>query len=308
MKKVAIITIILMQSIIISIAINAASLPHTADTNNNKSTNIYQYFKRRSYQWDAKLHQSTGIATSFEQSIFRYKHQQPPICNVEDVDGSSSILHRPPPLSTTKKKQIKQIIQDIFSSYPKFLSKSSLTFGLCRSIPSDVEKEDCNHLQTSLLHLNVLTFGKTLIVKSPKHIFIDNKALLSTEKEVVCCIEIPIEGGLLANIESKSSTTTKSKKDKDHGCIRFTWLQTKQPKQPNQQQDFKKHNKYHHPEKIILITEIRGNYHPTLAGNKLPISNMRKVLYYSTQRMVHTYVMWRYHDYVVKEYSRRIDG
>jgi len=134
-------------------------------------------------------------------------------------------------------------------------------------------------------------------VKPPKHILIDNKSS-STEKEVVCCIEIPIEGGLLANVESKSTTTSK-KKDVDHGCIRFTWLQTKQPNN----QYIKKHIKYQHPE-IILTTEIRGKYRPTLAGNKLPISNTRKMLYYSTQRMVHTYVMWRYHDYVVKEYSR----
>lgn len=129
MKKVALKNyIILFQSI----AINAASLLHTTDTNNNKSKHINQYYKRRSYQWDANLHQPTGIASSFEQSIFHYKHQ-PPICNVEDVDGLSSILHRPTPLSMTKKKQMKHIIQDIFSSYPKFLTKPSLTFGLCRT-------------------------------------------------------------------------------------------------------------------------------------------------------------------------------
>ena len=148
------------------------------------------------------------------------------------------------------------------------------------------------------MHLNVLTFGKPRIVKpSTKHIFMNDRLSTATKEEVVCCIEIPIEGGLLANVES--STTNKSKKE-DHGCIRFTWLQTKQPN--------KQHTKKHinHP-KIILITEIRGSYRPTLAGSKLPISNMRKVLYYSTQRMLHTYVMWKYHDYVVKEYSRRID-
>jgi len=303
-KKVTIITIILIQSIII--AINAASLLlHTSsDTNNNKSKNINQYYNRRSYQWNANLHQTTGIASSFEQSIF-HKHQQPPICNVEDVDVLSSILHRPS-LSMTKKKQMKETIQDLFSLYPTFLSKPSLTFGLCRSIPSNVEKEDCNHhLQTSLLHLNMLIFGKPRIVEPPKHIFINDKS----SSNVVCCIEIPIEGGLLANVESKSSTTNKSKskkkkKNEDHGCIRFTWLQTKQP---NKQQHTQKHIEYQQPE-IILITEIRGMYRPTLAGNKLPTSNMRKILYYSTQRMVHTYVMWRYHDYVVKECSRRIDG
>jgi len=148
-----------------------------------------------------------------------------------------------------------------------------------------------------------LTFGKPRIVKPPKHIFIDHESSTVTKEEVVCCIEIPIEGGLLANVESKSSTlnTKSKKKDKDHGCIRFTWLQTKQPNK--QQQHTKKHIKC--PD-IILITEIRGKYHPTLAGNKLPISNMRKMLYYSTQRMLHTYVMWRYHDYVVTELSRRL--
>jgi len=304
MKVAIIINIILIHQSII--AINAASLPHTTDTNNNKSKHINQYYKRRSYQWNANLHRQTGIATSFEQSIFHNKHQ-PPICSGEDVDGFSDVLHRPSPLSisTTKKEQIKHTIQDIFSSYPNFLSKPSLTFGLCRSIPSDVEKEDCNlHLQTSFLHLNVLIFGKPRIVKPKHHIVIDNKAP-SIKKEVVCCIEIPIEGGLLAIIESKSTTTkSKKKNEKDHGCLRFTWLQTKQPNK--QQQHTKKHKEYQQPE-IILITEIRGKYRPTLAGNKLPISNMRKVLYYSTQRMVHTYVMWRYHDYVVKEYSRRID-
>jgi len=46
---------------------------------------------------------------------------------------------------------------------------------------------------------------------SKKHIFINNKSS-STEKErVICCIEIPIKGGLLANVESKSSTTSKKK-------------------------------------------------------------------------------------------------
>ena len=305
MKKVAIKTyLLLIQSII---AINATSRQHIADTNNNKSKKTYKYYKRRSYQWNANLHQPTGIATSFEQSIF-HKHQSQPNCNVEDDDGSSNILHRTPLSTTTKKEQMKNIIQDIFSNYPTFLTKPSLTFGLCRSVPSNVEeKEDCNHnLQTSLLHLNVLTFGKPRIVKPSKHIFINDNRPSSTEEEVICCIEIPIEGGLLANVESSASTTTKSKKKKkkkkkeDHGCIRFTWLQTKQPKY--QQRDIKYTN---HP-KIILITEIRGSYRPTLAGSKLPISNMRKVLYYSTQRMLHTYVMWKYHDYVVRECSRRI--
>ena len=170
MKKVAIINyIILIQSIII--AINAASLLHTADANNNKSKHTNQYYKRMSYQWNANLHQPTGIATSFEQSIFYNKHQSPPICKEDDDDddGLSDVLHRPS-LATTKKEQIKHIIQDIFSSYPKFLTKPSLTFGLCR-IPSNVK--DCNHhLQTSLLHLNVLIFGKPRIVKPSKKAYL----------------------------------------------------------------------------------------------------------------------------------------
>jgi len=118
MKKVAIIiNIILIQSIII--AINAASL-HTTDTNNNKSKHTKQYYKRRSYQWNANLNQPTGIATSFEQSIF-HKHQMPPNCYVENNDGFSNVLHR----STTKKKQqIKHIVQ--FSVYILCTSNSHL--------------------------------------------------------------------------------------------------------------------------------------------------------------------------------------
>lgn len=250
-------------------------------------------FERKSFTWRANLNDLTGVATSFEQSVF-----QP--------ENNDDIMH-----PSTNKKVVQKIVQDIFSQYPIYLGSPSLTLGLCRSVVSSRttshvmknENEDsyCN-LQTSLFHFNMLSFGKPrLIEKSNKNIrstIVDNICRFSDDTdttiikdgEIICCVEIPIVGGLLANVDYSISTGS----NEDHGCLRFTWLLETQP------------NNYQHTSKIILITEIAGRYQPALAGTKLPISPLNNILYCSTQRMLHVYVMWRYHDHVVKEYRRRL--
>ena len=237
-------------------------------------------FERKSFTWRANLNGLTGVATSFEQSIFQ------PINNDDIIQPS------------TNNKEVQNIVQDIFSQYPIYLGSPSLTLGLCRSVVTSTsshvmnEKEEsyCN-LQTSLFHFNMLLFGKPRLIKSNKKIrstiTVDNVCRFTDDTTIICCVEIPIVGGILANIDDSISST------EDHGCLRFTWLQT----QPNN---------YHHTPKIIILTEITGGYQPTLAGTKLPISPLNKILYCSTQRMLHAYVMWRYHDHVVKEYRRRL--
>ena len=247
-------------------------------------------FERKSFTWRANLNGLTGVATSFEQSVF-----QP--------ENNDDIMH-----PSTNKKVVQKIVQDIFSQYPIYLGSPSLTLGLCRSVVSSTtshvmknENEDsyCN-LQTSLFHFNMLSFGKPRLIKSNSNIrstIVDNVCRFSDDTdttiikdgEIICCVEIPIVGGLLANVNDSISTGS----NEDHGCLRFTWLQT----QPNN---------YQHTSKIIILTEIAGRYQPALAGTKLPISKLNNILYCSTQRMLHVYVMWRYHNHVVKEYRRRL--
>ena len=269
----------------------------------------YKY-KRTSYQWEANLHRSTGVATSFEQSIFK---------------SSTSTLSAS---KDSRQKNIIIILQEIFSRYPKYLSRPSLTFGLCKTsssllLPSS--SSITNNLQSSILNLNLLSFGTPSIIiqssssSSKKKLLKDTKYCQSINSmnddddnvTIICCVEIPIVGGLLAhNIDCKEEV-------EDNGCLRFTFLQQQQQSTTPQSNNNNQHDNNQITTTIVLTTQIAGNYRPTIACGTsslssssprllLPISKFRKLVYCSTQRMVHTYVMWRYHDHVVNEYMKKI--
>ena len=268
----------------------------------------YKY-KRTTYQWEANLHRSTGVATSFEQSIFK-----------------SSTLTSTLSASNYSQKNIIIILQEIFSRYPKYLSRPSLTFGLCKTsssllLPSS--SSITNNLQSSILNLNLLSFGTPSIIiqssssSSKKKLLKDTKYCQSINSmnddddnvTIICCVEIPIVGGLLANtnkIDCKEEV-------EDNGCLRFTFLQQQQQSTTPQSTNNNNHDNQI-TTTIVITTQIAGNYRPTIACGTsssssrllLPISKFRKLVYCSTQRMVHTYVMWRYHDHVVNEYMKKI--
>ena len=150
-------------------------------------------------------------------------------------------------------------------------------------------------------------------------------------EEMICCIEIPIIGGLLAlgdaptRDPSAANTANAPKYRKsstnpsvtDRGYLRFTWIEaqchTNQRKnhhrhQKKQQQQYHHQHDQHHlqvsqPE-IRIVTQICGRYRPTLAGHTLPIPKWRHRMYCSTQRIFHAYVMWRFHGYVMNEYGK----
>jgi hypothetical protein len=102
------------------------------------------------------------------------------------------------------------------------------------------------------------------------------KPIFKTNNNTVCCVKIPIVGGFLAKINPNSA---------DHGCLSFTWHQEKN--------------------NITLVTEIAGNYQPTLAGSRIPVPLWRNILYSSTQRLFHEYVMWRFHGFILKEFEKQ---
>lgn len=239
------------------------------------------HIKRKSFLWKASLDRDTGVASSYERSIF-------------NIFGGNEII-----LGQNTNKGQKEFVWNQFSKYPHFLQKSSLTLGLCRTVPS-TSHDECFNLQTSFLPLNMLTFGKPRMVVSPKKM---NSARNNVKDgpfgDIVCCVEIPIVGGMLAKVfdeeqqKSLKSTPNKSNEN-DHGCLRFTWFST----------NYSDHHQGQQPDNIVLVTEIAGNYQPSLAGNRIPIPEWRNIMYCSTQRLLHTYVMWRFHGFVVKEYQR----
>jgi len=139
-------------------------------------------------------------------------------------------------------------------------------------------------VRTPFLSSSVLTFGAPRAASS-EALRLVRDAHRPKFGEAVCCVEIPIVGGLLANADPS---------EEDRGCLRFTWLRTETHRERTGE--------------IVLVTEIAGGYRPSLAGNTLPAPLWRKAMYCSTQRMVHAYVMWRFHGFAVGEYRRRVDG
>lgn len=200
-------------------------------------SNASPFYRRRSFTWRASLDSCNGIASSLEQSVYSPKEEE---------------------LVIPSKREINTFAQNEFCNYPQFLQKASLTLGLCRVLPST--EHYCN-LCTSILPIKVLTFGKPIIKQ---------------ESNKICCVQIPIVGGLLAKMNPDLA---------DNGCLRFTWRWEKK--------------------NILLVTEIAGNYQPALAGSVIPVSYWRKMLYSSTQRLLHEYVMWRYHSSVLKEFEKQ---
>lgn len=253
--------------------------------------------KRKSFSWLASLDRNSGIASSLERSLFQQ----------EGDDSTGERTHQ----SKKRDEAIEQFAKEIFSEYPTFLGRPSLTLGLCRAVKSSSSasraKHHCN-LMTSLLPLNLLAFGTPVVISSKKNNrskdYDDNDG---NSGEVVCRIEIPIVGGLLAKLDNpalseKPSTGKKSNKQRlDNGRLRFTWLNISEKGEKPQ-------HLYFHSNKIILLTEIVGNYRPSLAGHRIPIPAWRNIFYCSTQRIVHAYVMWRFHGFAMNKYRKEISS
>lgn len=202
-----------------------------------RQLNASLLYRKQSFTWRASLDSCNGIASSLEQSVYSPKEEE---------------------LILPSKREINEFALIEFCNYPQFLQKASLTLGLCRVLPST---EHYCKLCTSILPLNVLSFGKPIVKQ---------------KSNAICCVKIPIVGGLLAKVNPSLA---------DNGCLRFTW--------------------YQGGKNITLVTEIAGNYQPALAGSKIPIPYWRKMLYSSSQRLLHEYVMWRYHGSILKEFEKQ---
>ena len=275
--SIALTMLLIFQASRAIVAVEGAVPSNSCAASKRVATKSSTRANRKSFKWKASLDCNTGVASSLEKSCVR-------------IYSRSQTL----PLLPSK-NEVKFFAQEIFSKYPQFLGERTLTLGLCSVAPSKKNPHQCN-LRSSIIPVDVLIFGSPRIVssKSSKFETIGGGDGSEICEKIICCVEIPIVGGLLAHTSSKDDAINS---DSEFGFLKFTWIQQSENKVDKLQQ---------RQSDIILVTEIAGYYRPTLAGKNTPIPYWRKKLYCSTQRMFHAYVMWRYHGFVANEFTRSV--
>ena len=156
---------------------------------------------------------------------------------------------------------------ELFSNYPKWLVRKRVTFGsLCLR-----ERAICDSL-----------FGSKLLIfdSFPSY---DEESENSVGKKVHFLL--PISGGGLAN----RGDNRQSEADFSFGSLQFTLTESNSKNQETQPV-------------LELETRVVG-FKSAIAGSA-PVGKVRKLIYLSSQRLVHAYVMWRYHRYISSELSR----
>ena len=231
----------------------------------NKPFNSASALPLLNFQWTASLDSKSGLAQSFEQS------------------HSHSIM-----VKKWAKEVMQQKSQELFRDYPKWLCRFGTTLGLLRAVemPWIVEdhefffagekegsrKRKVKHVVricSSLFGLELLTFGvpEDEDVQYGKHL----------HSEASCCVRFPVLGGILAYKPAK-------------GCICFDMHLKGVEKMNESNGDVKSET-----QSLVLESRVE-DYHPAISGG-VPVNPVRRLMYLGSQRLVHAYVMHRFHCY-----------
>ena len=163
-----------------------------------------------------------------------------------------------------KNEKSSSIARKIFQEYPSWLCQGGITLGLLKAESYSYGRNKHRvRVHDRLFGINVITFGQptssSLQLKHQK-----NNSCSATTK-----VELPIVGGCLVSRPTDTDTCS--------GCLQFI-LQTSSVGVAR------------------LETGIAGDYFPALVGQP-PVLPIRAWVYQSTQSMVHSYIMWRFHQH-----------
>ena len=237
----------------------------------------------RVFRWHASLNRMTGEATATETSIPRRPRRAaspkyaPNVCDDEKV------------------------LAELLKSYPEWLSKPSVSFGVLRTSPlseaDDVSRNRIDRARAaqtyspsgvsinSLFGLNLLCFGE------PRISIMKMKASSSGRRRSFQA-DLPVLGGLLDG--KRDAAVPSSKNTNEHGCIRFVVEQEEIRDGDGKRRDRRCW-------RIVRIEScICDGYRPAIAG-AIPVNPIRKAAYLSSQSLIHAYVMWRFHGMVLTE-------
>ena len=233
---------------------------------------------RNKFQWIASLDAKSGIAESLETSTSFLSESR----LLREISDPSALRDK---------------VRQIFYNYPYWLCNAGVTFGFLKARVVDLygvdeffasERErnliiastrtktnnSCNsavQICTSIFGIDLLTFGFSNRV--------DNKD--EKIKNGATSVEFTVVSGLLAYKPAQ-------------GSIRFDAYITDESLDCNSKQT-----------NGILFESRVVNYRPAIAGAS-PVNPVRRLLYLTTQRYVHSYVMYRFHTYLhncINEYQ-----
>jgi len=283
------------------------------------------------FRWSQSVDSATGVASSLETSssstFLRYTRDDD---DDDDDDDASPFV-----VGTTKRRNvmdqssrrrshIRRRAAEIFASYPQYISWNSVSFGFCstkrvanpnnnnggsKKKNANNPRDDCFDIYNPFVGVTFLTFGPLSHTVQTKKISRRNGGIFSRFKKslssscstnlqllehTIFVTEIPILSGCLVN---RRKLTNKSDRNEStyYGSLRFEF-----------QQDVSTTDKDDlHQVTTGLKTQIIG-YTPAIVGDA-PVNPIRKVVYLSSQRLVHAYVMYRFHAYASSEMRRAIE-
>lgn len=260
------------------------------------------------FRWSQSVDSVTGVASSLETSSFTSMFSK-----YEGDDGE--LL----PMVTRLRRLCihRRVAEIILTSYPQFVARKSVTFGLLSTKRrastnqeglkngrrDNLEGDYCVDLYNPLLGVSFLTFGP---VRHHHHIqknmkvkfgaifsmilpFVGVTQLVNERSNFIT--EIPIIGGCLVNRKCRKITTSEAEQRPHYGSLRFEIQQDKSLQ-------YDRGNIHHLQTTMELKTQIIG-YTPTIVGIA-PVNPIRKLVYYSSQRLAHAYVMFRFHTHILE--------
>jgi hypothetical protein len=236
------------------LAVVAQGLTGTDSPHSTKLQDQDKY-EGNGFLWQASLDSDTGRASSLEFSL----------CH------SSVNIN-----TNARRRDVRQKTLNLVESWPQFLSKRTVTFGLIGNTPV-VDEQSTAILLRPLMNLRVLSFGKVRM-RRPNSFH---------GKNVIASFELPVCGGLL-------SLPLRSAKDRGHLSFVVEQVDTRSTSRNSIKNNRGGKKSRARTSCIRLRTAIAGSYSPWVAG-KAPIPAYRKWVYLSSQSLVHGYTMWRFH-------------
>jgi hypothetical protein len=206
--------------------------------------------RKGAFAWKAAVDRASGIATSTETS---------------DAPKRSRLRKT---LDETDDEDMLRLTKDLFSSYPLWLCRFPVTFGILKAVPADGGGYE---IRDRLFGCHFLTFGNATTRRLAFNMKAQDGTPIHSSQSTV---SLPITGGFLSR---------RPRKKESSGALVCTMSTRREGKG-----DSKEHLK-----SCSITTQIVG-YRPWLTGDA-PIHPVRAWLYLSTQSIVHAHVTWRLH-------------